>query len=178
MSSCKTPVMAVAFLRERAGLLDGVVFTGGEPLLQSALPAAIAETKALGFKIGLHTSGAVPSRFAELLPSLDWIGFDVKAPFVDYPRITGAPLSGVDAERALRDLLASGKPREIRTTIHPRLISGDALIRLGVDLAALGISQWVLQPYRAFPGAPLQPENYHSAVTVALDTLPLSVVWR
>ena len=168
----------VAFLQDRAGLLDGVVFSGGEPLLQSALADAIAETKALGFKIGLHTSGAVPSRFADLLPRLDWVGFDVKAPFADYPRITGAPSSGADAERALGDLLSSGKPQEIRTTIHPRLISGDALIRLGRDLVALGISQWVLQPFRAFPGASLQPENYHPAVSESLAALPLTLVWR
>jgi pyruvate formate lyase activating enzyme len=167
-----------AFLASRVGLLDGVVFSGGEPLLQSSLIAAVTEVRALGFKVGLHTSGAVPSRLAAVLPDIDWVGFDIKAPFVDYPRITGSPSSGADAEMALRDLLASGKPREIRTTVHPRLISGDALVRLGHDLVGFGISQWVLQPYRVFPGATLNPENYDPAVVAALEALPLAIIWR
>ncbi|MBP8264734.1 MAG: anaerobic ribonucleoside-triphosphate reductase activating protein, partial [Pseudomonas sp.] len=45
------------FLRRRQGLLEAVVFSGGEPTLQAALPAAIAEVRELGFKIGLHTAG-------------------------------------------------------------------------------------------------------------------------
>ncbi|GAA0587037.1 anaerobic ribonucleoside-triphosphate reductase activating protein [Rhizomicrobium electricum] len=167
-----------AFLKARIGLLDGVVFSGGEPLLQSALSDAIAETRALGFKIGLHTGGAVPSRFAELLAVCDWIGFDVKAPFDEYPAITGSPSSGADAREALQSLIARGTPYEIRTTVHPRLIAGEMLLRLGQDLVALGVSQWVLQPFRSFPGATLHPENYDPAVTVALQSLPLAITWR
>lgn len=168
----------LAFLKARIGLLDGVVFSGGEPLLQSALIDAIAEVRALGFKIGLHTGGSVPSRFAEVLPQCDWIGFDVKAPFADYPTITGSPSSGTDASQSLKMLLARGTPHEIRTTVHPRLIPGDVLLRLGQDLAALGTRQWVLQPFRSFPGAVLHPENYDPAVTVALQSLPLAITWR
>lgn len=166
------------FLQARIGLLDGVVFSGGEPLLQSGLGEAVAEVRALGFKIGLHTSGAVPSRFAEILAHCDWIGFDLKAPFVDYPQLTGSRSSGAAAQSALKGLLLSGKPREIRTTIHPRLIAGEALIRLAHELIGFGISQWVLQPFRKFPGAALHPQAYEPAVTAALDALPLSIVWR
>ena len=35
----------LAFLKSRQGLLDGVVFSGGEPTLQAALPAALAEVR-------------------------------------------------------------------------------------------------------------------------------------
>src|SRR5690606_38132990 len=52
----------VDFLKSRRGLLDGVVFSGGEPTLQSALPQAIAEVRDLGFRIGLHTAGPYPGR--------------------------------------------------------------------------------------------------------------------
>ncbi len=37
------------FLKNRQGLLDAVVFSGGEPTLQSALPAAIKTVKKMGF---------------------------------------------------------------------------------------------------------------------------------
>jgi pyruvate formate lyase activating enzyme len=167
-----------AFLRMRAGLLDGVVFSGGEPLLQSALGDAMAEARALGFKIGLHTSGAVPSRFAEILSACNWVGFDVKAPFAEYPTITGSPSSGTDARQALQALLASGTPHEIRTTVHPRLISSETLLRLAQDLVELGVRHWVLQPFRAFPGTALHPEAYEQALTEMLARLPLAIAWR
>ncbi|WP_295886335.1 anaerobic ribonucleoside-triphosphate reductase activating protein, partial [uncultured Thiohalocapsa sp.] len=45
------------FLARRRGLLDAVVFSGGEPTAQRALGAAMAEVRAMGFKVGLHTGG-------------------------------------------------------------------------------------------------------------------------
>ena len=33
-----------------------------------------------GFKIGLHTGGAYPRRLRIVLPLIDWVGIDVKAP--------------------------------------------------------------------------------------------------
>lgn len=78
-------------LERRAGLLDGVVFSGGEPTRQPALIAAARRAKALGFQVGLHTGGAYPRRLAELLEHglVDWIGLDIKALPENYPRVVG-----------------------------------------------------------------------------------------
>lgn len=54
-------------LERRAGLLDGVVFSGGEPTMQPALVAAAREVRARGFKVGLHTGGAYPARLRALV---------------------------------------------------------------------------------------------------------------
>ncbi|WP_301232749.1 radical SAM protein, partial [Turicimonas muris] len=43
------------FLKKRIGLIDGVVFSGGEPLTDPALYEAVQTAKKLGYKIGLHT---------------------------------------------------------------------------------------------------------------------------
>ncbi len=82
------------FLTRRVGLLDAVVFSGGEPTAQNALAAAIPEVRALGFKIGLHTSGAYPERLRRLLPLLDWVGLDIKSLPEGYDEITGVKGSG------------------------------------------------------------------------------------
>ncbi len=79
----------VDWLGTRRGLLDAVVFSGGEPTAQAGLPAAIAAVRALGFKIGLHTGGAYPRRLAKVLPLVDWVGLDVKAPRAEYECVTG-----------------------------------------------------------------------------------------
>jgi pyruvate formate lyase activating enzyme len=138
----------VAFLARRDGLLDAVVFSGGEPLAQAALVPAMRAVRSLGFRVGLHTGGAYPSRLADVLPLVDWVGFDVKAPVGDYARITGARGSGARARARAELLLASGVPHEFRTTVHPRQHAPDTLARLAKRLAAMGVRRYALQEFR------------------------------
>ena len=137
------------FLKRREGLLEAVVVSGGEPLAQAgALRPVLREIHAMGLKTALHTAGVTPRRLEHLLPDLDWVGFDVKAPFEDYAAITGRARSGQAARAALHLLLASGKDHEIRTTVHPQLLPETRLIVLVQDLASMGVTDLVLQPFR------------------------------
>ena len=138
-----------AFLERRQGLLEALVVSGGEPLAQAvALRPILREVRAMGFKTALHTAGVTPRRLDYLLPDLDWVGFDVKAPLEGYAAITGRARSGQAARAALIQLLASGKDHEIRTTVHPRLLPEARLIAMVQDLADLGVTDLVLQPFR------------------------------
>lgn len=130
----------LSFLASRRGLLDGVVFSGGEPTLQKALPSAMCDVRKLGFRVGLHTAGPYPNKLAAVLPLADWVGFDVKAPFDDYARVTGAADSGGKARESLHRLLASGVAYEVRTTVHKALLDSPALSRLTAELSALGVT--------------------------------------
>ncbi len=114
-----------------------ITFSGGEPTQQSALPEAIREVRALGFEIGLHTSGVYPERLARLLPLLDWVGLDIKALPEDYPALTGMPGSGRLAWRSAELLTASGTPCQLRTTHHPALMDEDRRHELQARLQAL-----------------------------------------
>lgn len=135
-------------LARRAGLLDGVVFSGGEPTLDPAIEAAAAEVQALGLRVGLHTAGIYPDRLEALLPSLSWVGFDLKTDFGIYDELTTARRSGDAARAALGHLLASGVDHEIRTTYHPSLISDGALLACARELRSLGAKRWWLQRWR------------------------------
>jgi len=135
-----------AWLKTRRGLLDAVVFSGGEPLLQRGLVAALAEARTLGFATGLHTAGIYPERLAEALPLLDWVGFDVKAPFAEYAPVVGCD-GGPPARAALETLLASGVAHEIRCTVSPAF-DADAVARLHAELAGIGVSRLELQECR------------------------------
>lgn len=139
----------MAFLQRRRGLLDGVVFSGGEPTLQPALPDAMREVRALGFKIGLHTGGMIPQKLAAVLPLVDWVGFDVKAPLSGYARITGDAGSGERAGAGLQLLLDARVDHEIRTTIHPALLDDADVAALAGELAARGVKRYVLQAFRS-----------------------------
>ena len=133
----------------RRGLLDGIVFSGGEPLGQPGLVAAVHEMHDIGFAVGLHTGGAWPERLGAILPELAWVGFDVKAPWDAYERITRVGGSGQRARESLDELLASGVDMEARTTWHPSLLSPDDLVTIGRDLGERGVRRWAVQAYRA-----------------------------
>ena len=119
---------ALAFLHRRRGLLDGVVFSGGEPTLQAALADALAAVRALGMQTALHTAGMYPQRLAALLPQLDWVGLDIKAPAHRHDAIAATPGSAGRPRQALRALADSGIDFECRTTWHPGLFSASELL--------------------------------------------------
>lgn len=137
------------FLDSRRGLLDAVVFSGGEPTQQQALFAAIGTVREMGFSIGLHTAGIYPERLRDLLPLLDWVGLDIKALPEDYPGLTGMAGSGELAWRSARLLVESGLPHEIRTTWHPALMAPDDRARLGKAVDALGKVRHLWQACRS-----------------------------
>lgn len=136
-----------AFLQSRKNLLEAVVFSGGEPLAQPALAAAMREVRALGFGVGLHTAGFNVRRLEEVLPLVDWVGLDVKGPAARYAQITGAD-AGAAVYRSLAALIATGVPYQVRTTVDPALLKeGDLEIMKG-ELAAAGVARWTRQPCR------------------------------
>ena len=144
------------FLRKRRGLLDAVVFSGGEATLQKALPAAMRKVRELGFKVGLHSAGIKPASFKRVLPLCDWVGFDVKALEEEAELITGVTGSGQANWNSLEALLESGVDYECRTTVHWQLFDCQRLQRLAERLAALGVQRFVVQLAR--PQQMLDPE--------------------
>ncbi|EXJ16524.1 Ribonucleotide reductase of class III (anaerobic), activating protein [Imhoffiella purpurea] len=132
------------FLEQRIGLLDALVFSGGEPTAQSALGAAIRETRALGFKVGLHTGGAYPDRLRALLPLVDWVGLDIKALPREYPAITGVADSGLRAWESLDLLLAARVPVEVRTTLMPDW-TPEQIAELAHGIADAGVEHYCIQ---------------------------------
>ena len=138
----------LALLRRRVGLIDAVVFSGGEPCIDPMLGAAIDEVRALGFQVGLHTGGAYPARLASVLERLDWVGLDIKAPFEDYERITGVPGSGRPARECAEMLIKSGVKHEVRTTLHPAQLAEADILQLAGTLAQMKVRNYALQVFR------------------------------
>lgn len=138
-------------LRHRRGLLDAVVFSGGEPTLQAGLLDAIEDVRELGYRVGLHTAGPYPERLDLVLPYVDWVGFDVKAPFRRYKTITSIAGSGRRARESLERLLASGVPYTLRTTVDRSHLGDDDLSAITSELAGIGASRPVWQECRPLP---------------------------
>src|SRR5699024_7251763 len=137
------------FLQQRQGLLDAIVFSGGEPTMDPGLPAAIKTAKSLGFKIGLHTTGAYPKRLAEILPHLNWIGFDLKSSWDHYHDVIlhAQPVKMV--QDSLQMIVNGQCDYEVRSTIHSALHQSRHLKSMAEILAAHGVQHWVIQNFRA-----------------------------
>lgn len=159
------------FLRRRQGLLQAVVFSGGEATLQPGLAAAMHEVRELGFKVGLHSAGIKPVALAEVLPLCDWVGFDVKALTEQSELTTGVAGSGQANWQSLDLLLRSGVAYECRTTVHWQLISPVQLLALAWRLRQAGVRHYVVQLARA--GQMLDP-----SLGTARTSEPPDVPWQ
>lgn len=171
------------FLDGRKGQLEAVVFSGGEPTLQAALAKSIAQVRRRGFRVALHTAGIYPRRLAQVLPSCDWVAFEVKGPFEAYPALTGRVTGATAAAESLDLLVQSGVPHEVRTTWNARLHSSEGLLAMARGLAARGVREFVLQvpASRAaprVPGAKNEAPLPHAALAGELGRLFERFTWR
>jgi pyruvate formate lyase activating enzyme len=135
-------------LSRRRGLLDAVVFSGGEPLGQAALTDAIREVKAMGFKIGLHTSGVSPKRLQRVLSDVDWVGLDIKAPFDDYGPVTGRVRAGEQVRQSYQLLRRGNVAHEVRTTVWPDHLGEAEVTAIAASLDPETTSAFILQEAR------------------------------
>ena len=108
------------YLKSRKGLLDAVVFTGGEPTLEPHLKEHIKLVKELGFLIKLDTNGTNPETLKDLIDSnlLDYVAMDIKNSEEKYPLTTGVKHVDMDKiKQSINILMTSGVPYEFRTTL-------------------------------------------------------------
>lgn len=145
----------VRFIESRRGLLDGIVFSGGEPTVHPGLIPAMRYVRGLGYKAGLHTTGMYPARLKEALSVCDWAGMDIKAPFDNYEKITRAKTaSGEVIKKSAFRIIASGVDYEFRTTYHPALLTESDLFEMACELRDLGAEHYAVQYFKPHPGVP------------------------
>lgn len=141
----------LSLIDTRKNFIDAVVFSGGEPLIQDGLLDAIKLVKKRNLLIGLHTSGVLPERFAKIVGFLDWVGFDVKAPFESYQKIIQLPYEdksvGYKVKESLDILLHARIDYEVRTSLDSSLTNEEVkdLLR---ELRDLGVQNMALQAIR------------------------------
>ena len=125
------------FLKKRQGLLDGVVLSGGEPLLQPGAADFLAMVRQMGFAVKLDTNGFHPQALVEILERglVDYVAMDIKNRREKYGDTCGIPgLDPAPVEESLRLLIGSGVDFELRTTLVRNFHTPE-------DLAAMG--RWV-----------------------------------
>ncbi|MBG0791596.1 MAG: anaerobic ribonucleoside-triphosphate reductase activating protein [Desulfovibrionaceae bacterium] len=125
------PVAIKAYIRDRAGWLDGVTVTGGEPTNVHGVGELLYEIKKFGLPVKVDTNGMRPEVVRDLMQYklADTFAVDVKGPWAKYPALTGGAVSELAAERNLGRIfdLASVSPEMFyfRCTRVPGLTDSD-----------------------------------------------------
>lgn len=155
----------LAFLEKRKKFLDGVMITGGEPLLEvrvEELIEFIKKVKALGLLVGLETNGSNPTALAKLLKQklISYVAMDIKAPLgpksktknqgvkekkSKYQELTGSDINILKIKKSINLIKKSGLEYEFRTTVAP-LLSEEDILQIAKDLK--GVKKFVLQVFR------------------------------
>jgi pyruvate formate lyase activating enzyme len=158
-----------AFLLARAGRIEGVVVSGGEPTVHVDLPERLAELKTMGFRVKLDTNGSNPTMLQNILSSglADYIAMDVKAPLEKYRHVTRAAVHTEDILASIRLVLGSGLPHEFRTTFATPLLSFEDVESIG-ELVR-GCDRFVVQAFRG--GVTLEP-GFGSGMPTAAEASP------
>jgi len=135
-------------------MIDSIVLTGGEPLLQPEACLEILKTaKGLGLNRAIETNATDPQALERLLPYLDLVAIDVKAPLSDpklYDKATGSigvPKLVQKVKECLKAAVNSKAEVEARITVVPTLNDEASVItRLAKDIK--GVDCLRLQQFR------------------------------
>jgi pyruvate formate lyase activating enzyme len=125
----------ISFLKTRIGLLNAVVFSGGECLIHKNILEHIELVKKMGFLVKIDTNGSSPKVLKKLLELnlIDYVALDFKALPEKFEAVTKSNLFA-DFEASFEFLKSSKIKYEIRTTYHSELCSKVDLKHMSVYL--------------------------------------------
>jgi pyruvate formate lyase activating enzyme len=136
------------FLVRRAGLLEGVVITGGEPTLHPDLENFIVKIRELGYAVKLDTNGNQPAVLRRLIEGglVQYVALDFKTSFEAYPTLAGFGAQGAAVEESFQLLKEGRVPYEFRTTLVREVHTEGVLASMKESLR--GAKRYFLQPFR------------------------------
>ncbi|MFH1566183.1 MAG: anaerobic ribonucleoside-triphosphate reductase activating protein [bacterium] len=120
------------FLKERKGLLEGIVICGGEPTTNKDLPEFLKKIKDMGFLIKLDTNGSNPEMLEILIEKklVDYVAMDIKASKEKYVETVKGKVKLKDIEKSINILKEGNIDYEFRTTVVPGIHNKEDIIKI------------------------------------------------
>jgi len=149
-----------AFLNKRRNILDGIVISGGEPLLQHDTPDLIKKIKELGYFVKLDTNGSFPERLEDVIKSgaVDYIAMDIKNSKKKYSETVGRKDFDIKPiEKSVEILKSADIPYEFRTTVVKEFHNENDFYEIGKWLE--GADRYFLQVYKDSDGVIMKGLN-------------------
>ena len=145
------PDKVFEWLKNRVGKLEGIVFSGGEALMQSdSVVDYMRRVRDLGFAIGLHTNGFYPELLKRVTDIVDWVGLDFKATRARYPDLTGVDVAYDRMIESLKYWVSTGRGLEVRTTVDPEYVDKNDLSEIAKIASDNGVKNFAVQKYTPY----------------------------
>ena len=153
----------MSYLDARAGWLEAICVSGGEPLLEEELEVLLHVIKDRNLRIKLDTNGSLPRRLADVLGTklVDYVAMDVKAPPGKYGQVTRSDVAEADIVRSIDVIRNSSVPHMFRTTVVPGLVGEEDLLEIAAMLKGASLFQvQQFSPHHTIDRNYLQIEPY------------------
>lgn len=149
----------IEYINKRKNMLEGVVISGGEPLLQDDIIDLFYEIKEIGLAIKLDTNGMFPDRLESLISKnlLDYVALDYKGSKDGLNRAVGLERYNIGNDlydkwlRSLKIVQNSSVDYELRTTVVKEIHSKDYLLdmakQLKIMFEGVKVPRWYLQSF-------------------------------
>ncbi|MEK9151140.1 MAG: anaerobic ribonucleoside-triphosphate reductase activating protein [Patescibacteria group bacterium] len=140
---------ALNFLKQRRGMLDGVVISGGEPTIMPDLESFIGKVRNLGFAVKLDTNGNRPEVLRSLIDKglVDYVAMDFKTSLPGYRSLVGSGADEIKLRESIELLKEGQVDYEFRTTLI-REVHTSAVLEMMRDTLA-GAKRLYLQTFRS-----------------------------
>jgi pyruvate formate lyase activating enzyme len=137
-----------SFLEKRKGLLEGLVITGGEPLMQKDIVEFLTKVKKLGYLIKIDTNGMYPDMLEDLIDKkvVDYVSMDIKSPKKKYDSLAGKKVDFKKIEKSVDIIKKKVADYEFRTTFVPALLDKNDILEIGKWLK--GSKKFYLQKFK------------------------------
>lgn len=165
------------FLKDRIGLIDGLVITGGEPTLHLQIKDFIKKVKVLGFKVKLDTNGTNPKFLKELLDEklLDFVAMDIKTSLAKYEELVNKKVDLQALKKSVNLLINSNINYEFRTTFSPDVTVEDVE---QISKTIKGAKSYAIQRYNPQQNKKIEGthslEDFINALKIAKKNVPNS----
>ncbi|MBN3037224.1 MAG: anaerobic ribonucleoside-triphosphate reductase activating protein [Candidatus Diapherotrites archaeon] len=140
----------LGYLKKRKRWVDGIVVTGGEPLMWRDLGAFLKKVKKLGLSVKLDTNGSDPQHLQELMKKrlVDYVALDVKTALAwgKYRKLVNDKQLFENVVKTISILLNQKRvDYEFRTTFAPGIVSKEDVLSLAKQLR--GAKAYYLQQF-------------------------------
>lgn len=153
-------------IKDRAGFVDAVAITGGEPTLNPGLVDFCSLIKDMKLKVKLDTNGYRPEIIKELIDEelVDYIAMDIKSSPEKYKMASGREIDFGKIKKSIELIMISGVEHEFRTTAVPGIVEKEDFEQIGKLIN--GADRFSIQQYdnkntlsHVFTGIPPYPEQ-------------------
>jgi len=128
--------------------IDGVVISGGEPMMHPEIFGLLIKIKDLGFKTKIDTNGFFPYPLKEAIESslVDYVAMDIKTTLDKrYDKACGRKIYLVVIDRTIKLLKECGVDYEFRTTLIPGIVEPEDLLVIAQQIAP--VKKYVIQQF-------------------------------